>query len=90
MQPYLKSTVLALSAVVLWVVASVPAAAQVRTAFPEKRGFKLTDFPRTVKLAENVYGYEEIRQPGFTTGSCWWTARAAWTRRRRWSMPLPR
>lgn len=69
MQPYLKSTVLALSAVVLWVVASVPAAAQVRTAFPEKRGFKLTDFPRTVKLAENVYGYEEIRQPGFTTVS---------------------
>ena len=69
MQPYLKSTVLALSAVVLWVVASVPAAAQVRTAFPEKRGFKLTDFPRTVKLADNVYGYEEIRQPGFTTVS---------------------
>ena len=40
---------------------------QVRTAYPEKRGFKLTDFPRTVKLAENVYGYEDIRQPGFTT-----------------------
>ncbi len=40
-----------------------------RTAFPEQRGFKLTDFPRTVKLAENVYGYEEIRQPGFTTVS---------------------
>lgn len=43
--------------------------AQVRTADPEKRGFKLTDFPRTVKLAENVYGYEDIRQPGFTTVS---------------------
>jgi cyclase len=43
--------------------------AQVRTAYPEKRGFKLTDFPRTVKLAENVYGYEDIRQPGFTTVS---------------------
>jgi len=42
---------------------------QVRTAYPEKRGFKLTDFPRTVKLAENVYGYEDIRQPGFTTVS---------------------
>ena len=43
--------------------------AQPRTAFPEKRGLKLTDFPRVVKLAENVYGYEEIRQPGFTTVS---------------------
>ncbi len=43
--------------------------AQVRTADPEKRGFKLTDFPRTVKLADNVYGYEDIRQPGFTTVS---------------------
>ena len=43
--------------------------AQVRTAYPEKRGFKLTDFPRTVKLADNVYGYEDIRNPGFTTVS---------------------
>lgn len=43
--------------------------AQPRTAYPEKRGFKLSEFPRTIKLAENVYGYEEIRQPGFTTVS---------------------
>ena len=42
---------------------------KVRTAYPEKRGFKLTDFPRIVKLAENVYGYEDIRNPGFTTVS---------------------
>ena len=42
---------------------------QVRTAYPEKRGFKLSEFPRTIKLADNVYGYEEIRQPGFTTVS---------------------
>jgi len=48
---------------------AVPASAQVRTAYPDKRGFKLTDFPRTIKLADNVYGYEEIRQPGFTTVS---------------------
>jgi len=48
---------------------AAPSAAQVRTAYPEKRGFKLTDFPRTVKLADNVYGYEDIRQPGFTTVS---------------------
>jgi len=43
--------------------------AQVRTAYPEKRGVKLSEFPRTIKLADNVYGYEEIRQPGFTTVS---------------------
>src|SRR5687768_9660106 len=42
---------------------------QVRTAYPEQRGFKLSEFPRTIKLAENIYGYEEIRQPGFTTVS---------------------
>ena len=61
-----KLSVLAVYAVV---VVSVPLAAQVRTAYPEKRGFKLSEFPRTIKLAENVYGYEEIRQPGFTTVS---------------------
>ncbi len=43
--------------------------AQPRTAFPEKRGFTLSEFPRVIKLADNVYGYEEIRQPGFTTVS---------------------
>jgi cyclase len=48
---------------------AAPSAAQVRTAFPDKRGVKLTDFPRTIKLADNVYGYEDIRQPGFTTVS---------------------
>ncbi|HEX8028795.1 MAG TPA: hypothetical protein VF491_10055, partial [Vicinamibacterales bacterium] len=51
------------------VLSASPSVAQVRTAFPDKRGFKLTDFPRTVKLADNVYGYEDIRQPGFTTVS---------------------
>jgi cyclase len=45
------------------------AALQTRTAFPEKRGLKLTDFPRVIKLADNVYGYEEIRNPGMTTVS---------------------
>lgn len=40
-----------------------------RTADPVKRGLQLSDFPRFVKLSENVYGYEEIRQPGFTTVS---------------------
>jgi cyclase len=49
--------------------AAAPSVAQVRTADPVKRGLQLTDFPRFVKLADNVYGYEEIRQPGFTTVS---------------------
>ena len=46
-----------------------PAAAQVRTADPMARRLRPTDFPRFIKLADNVYGYEEIRQPGFTTVS---------------------
>lgn len=45
------------------------AAAQPRTADVGKRGLQLTDFPRIVKLADNVYGYEELRQPGMTTVS---------------------
>jgi len=59
----------ALSLTVVALLMSVPASSQVRTAYPDKRGLKLTDFPRTIKLADNVYGYEEIRQPGFTTVS---------------------
>ena len=43
--------------------------AQVRTADPTKRGVSLSAFPRIVKLADGVYGYEEIRAPGFTTVS---------------------
>ena len=43
--------------------------AQVRTADPALRGVALNEFPRVVKLADNVYGYEEIRSPGFTTVS---------------------
>lgn len=52
------------------VLASVaPLAAQTRTADPAVRGVALTEFPRFVKLADGVYGYEEIRAPGFTTVS---------------------
>jgi glyoxylase-like metal-dependent hydrolase (beta-lactamase superfamily II) len=50
-------------------IAAQPVLAQVRTADPVKRGLQLSDFPRLVKLADNVYGYEEIRSPGFTTVS---------------------
>jgi len=51
------------------VLAAITASAQVRTAYPDKRGVPLSAFPRTIQLADNVYGYEEIRQPGFTTVS---------------------
>jgi len=56
-------------ATVLAALLAAPAVAQVRTAYPDKRGVPLSAFPRTIPLAENVYGYEEIRQPGFTTVS---------------------
>jgi cyclase len=45
------------------------ATAQVRTADPVARGLQLSAFPRLIKLAGNIYGYEEIRSPGFTTVS---------------------
>src|SRR5262245_7856377 len=32
----------------------------VRTADPAKRGLKETDFPRTVKVTDNVYAYEDF------------------------------
>jgi cyclase len=59
----------ALLTLVLVLVALSSGAGQARTADPLKRGLQLSDFPRFVKLADNVYGYEEIRQPGFTTVS---------------------
>jgi cyclase len=49
--------------------ATSPLQGQVRTADPAVRGIALTEFPRLVKLADGVYGYEEIRSPGFTTVS---------------------
>ncbi|MCC6772710.1 MAG: MBL fold metallo-hydrolase [Gemmatimonadaceae bacterium] len=45
------------------------ASAQPRTADPAVRGIPLASFPRLVPLAPGVYGYEEIRAPGFTTVS---------------------
>jgi cyclase len=61
-----RSGWLAAALLVCWL---APATAQVRTADPAKRGIPLTEFPRLIKLADNVYGYEEIRSPGFTTVS---------------------
>jgi cyclase len=54
---------------VLALLCAAPLHAQVRTADPAKRGIALTEFPRLVTLAANVYAYEEIRPPGFTTVS---------------------
>lgn len=42
------------------VLATVFLAIQVRTADPIKRGMKASDFPRTVKVAENIYTYEDF------------------------------
>jgi glyoxylase-like metal-dependent hydrolase (beta-lactamase superfamily II) len=49
--------------------ATVASAQLPRTAFPEKRGFQKTDFPRLVKIAENVYGWEDFHGSGMTTVS---------------------
>jgi len=62
-----SSTLLLLSVATL--VAKSVAHAQPATADLTKRGVTAADFPRVVKLAEHIYGYEEIRSPGFTTVS---------------------
>jgi len=48
------STIVLLSAILI---AQPPV---VRTADPIKRGMQLTDFPRTIKVADNVYTYEDF------------------------------
>src|SRR6478736_8024982 len=40
--------------------ASAIAQPVVRTADPAKRGLQLSDFPRTIKVADNVYTYEDF------------------------------
>lgn len=49
------------------------AGAQPRTADPAARGFKDSDFPRVVRIAENVYGYEDFHPSPdkMTTVSLW-------------------
>jgi cyclase len=51
-----------LSAAVLALAACTAASAQsvVRTADPIKRGLKLSDFPRTIKVSDTVYTYEDF------------------------------
>lgn len=55
--------------VLAWLTITSVALAQPRTAFPDKRGFKTSDFPRLVRIAENVYGYEDFHASGMTTVS---------------------
>ena len=66
------------SAVIIAAVVLLPASlitrAQVRTADATVRGLRTDDFPRIVKLAENVYGYEDLNGTldsnlAFTTNS---------------------
>jgi glyoxylase-like metal-dependent hydrolase (beta-lactamase superfamily II) len=49
-----------LVALVLITGTALDAQSVVRTADPIKRGLKLTDFPRTIKVADNVYTYEDF------------------------------
>src|SRR2546430_7625943 len=50
----------ALAAVVVLPSVAAAQATVVRTADPAKRGLKETDFPRTIKVADNVYTYEDF------------------------------
>lgn len=43
--------------------------AQVRTADPIKRGLSRAEFPRTTKILDHVYGYEDFHSAGMTTVS---------------------
>jgi glyoxylase-like metal-dependent hydrolase (beta-lactamase superfamily II) len=44
----------------LLIAASAVVTAQVRTADPVKRGLKESDFPRTIKVTDSVYTYEDF------------------------------
>jgi cyclase len=49
--------------ILVFALAAIAARAQapvVRTADPIKRGLQLTDFPRTIKIADRVYTYEDF------------------------------
>src|SRR4026207_1564534 len=49
---------LSASGVLLFMLIAVPAFTQVQTADVSKRGLTDKDFPRTIKLAANVYAFE--------------------------------
>jgi cyclase len=60
---------LALISTAVFAAAAGPAVAQPRTADIDKRGLKRSDFPRLAKLADNVFTFEGIHPPNFTTVS---------------------
>jgi len=66
--PHLRSVLSVLSAAFVLAL-SVPSVAQVRTADPEKRGLSRSLFPRTIKITDTVYGYEDFHSAGMTTVS---------------------
>ena len=51
---------LAAAVLALAVCSEASAQSVVRTADPIKRGLKLSDFPRTIKVTDNVYTYEDF------------------------------
>src|SRR6201985_1060329 len=55
-----RSLTLALLAPALASALALAQSPVVRTADPIKRGMQLTDFPRTIKVADNVYTYEDF------------------------------
>jgi glyoxylase-like metal-dependent hydrolase (beta-lactamase superfamily II) len=56
---HVRTTVI-LASVALGVSLSAAAQSVVRTADPIKRGLKESDFPRTIKVTDNVYTYEDF------------------------------
>lgn len=68
--PHFPSALSVLSVALVLLAFSAPSVAQVvRTADPDKRGLSRSEFPRTIKIADNVYGYEDFHSAGMTTVS---------------------
>jgi cyclase len=70
--PVMRSVIfdgLRLAVIAGLVISGAATQAQVRTADPAKRGFKVADFPRVAKLADNVYGFEGLHPSGMPTVS---------------------
>jgi glyoxylase-like metal-dependent hydrolase (beta-lactamase superfamily II) len=66
----MRTTMVAIALAAITATLAAQGTAVVRTADPSKRGFKDSDFPRVVKLTDNVYAYEDLRSAGtekFTT-----------------------
>ena len=64
---FLRSALSVLSAALVICALSASFAAQVRTADPIKRGLSRDQFPRTIKITDTIYGYEDFHSAGMTT-----------------------